>query len=506
MDVCIVTDNPRTRKTCLLAQAFAKHNLEKIVCVPGARVPIIRVWDPEFRLSCDMNVNNLSSIENSRMVQTYMSIDYRARPFILLLKHWAKRRELNHAAGGGTLSSYAWTCLGIFFLQTQNPPVLPVIHKIPHEEQIPVDIDWSVRQEHGSFQDDADILQSFGEQNRESIGYLFYSFFRYMLFQFDYEHSVVSPRHGCILSKASKRWDIGLNNCFCIEDPMCSTRNLANTMDDSSLRGLRLEIQRALTRILDFNTVSEIFQQFEYSTDLHPHQRRQSADRETYNFRASYRRSRSSPRRRFSEDLNGYGTFVAPAWAWQMACPTEYTREELQQFQQYQRLQQLQQFQQFRQMQQMIQLHEQYMICSKQMECPMLYGSETLKQGETPDIYATYPLLDVAEKSLENEEPDNGRFGVDCEFAAQDEDVESNSSLYRSPSTEDFPEPKGCIGSESEQTTAVTAESACECDEQYIGTKTRSTVPSPLECGRAVLAADDRKSYASVVRLDGAAT
>lgn len=71
--------------------------MSKVVCVASAKVPIVKVWDPELELACDMNVNNTLALENTRMIKTYVMIDPRVRPLTMIVKHWTKQRILNDA-------------------------------------------------------------------------------------------------------------------------------------------------------------------------------------------------------------------------------------------------------------------------------------------------------------------------------------------------------------------------------------------------------------------------
>ena len=72
--------------------------MEKVVCIPQAKVRIVKIWDPVLRLACDMNVNNnTSALENTRMIKTYIQIDERVRPLAMIIKHWTKERMLNDA-------------------------------------------------------------------------------------------------------------------------------------------------------------------------------------------------------------------------------------------------------------------------------------------------------------------------------------------------------------------------------------------------------------------------
>lgn len=68
-----------------------------MVCVSTAKVPIVKIWDPELKLACDMNVNNTLALENTRMVRTYVETDERVRPLAMVVKYWTRRRVINDA-------------------------------------------------------------------------------------------------------------------------------------------------------------------------------------------------------------------------------------------------------------------------------------------------------------------------------------------------------------------------------------------------------------------------
>lgn len=79
-----------------------------------AKVPIVKIWDPELQVACDMNVNNTLALENTRMIKTYVELDDRIRPLAMLVKHWTKRRILNDA--GMTLRSFSFPSPFLFSL------------------------------------------------------------------------------------------------------------------------------------------------------------------------------------------------------------------------------------------------------------------------------------------------------------------------------------------------------------------------------------------------------
>lgn len=67
------------------------------MCRSTAKVPIVKCWDPELQLACDLNVNNPLALENTRMIKTYVQLDDRVRQLAKIVKHWSKRRILNDA-------------------------------------------------------------------------------------------------------------------------------------------------------------------------------------------------------------------------------------------------------------------------------------------------------------------------------------------------------------------------------------------------------------------------
>jgi hypothetical protein len=96
-----------------------------------------------------------------------------------------------------------------------------------------------------TFADDLDALAGFGKKNKESLGELLFQFFRFYGHEFDYDKFVISVRNGRQITKVDKGWHITNNNQLCVEEPFNTNRNLGNTADDTSFRGLHIEIRRA---------------------------------------------------------------------------------------------------------------------------------------------------------------------------------------------------------------------------------------------------------------------
>lgn len=160
-------------------------------------------------------------------------------------------------AFGGTLSSYTWICMIIYFLQTRNPSILPALHQRPHMKLPSKDGHES------AFADDLDALRGHGTKNKETLGELLFSFFRFYGYEFDYEKQVVSVRNGKSITKIEKKWHQANNNALCVEEPFNVGRNLGNTADDTSFRGLHLEIRRAFD-LVSQGKLEECCEQFQY--------------------------------------------------------------------------------------------------------------------------------------------------------------------------------------------------------------------------------------------------
>ncbi|KAK0759514.1 hypothetical protein N5P37_007702 [Trichoderma harzianum] len=242
VDICITTSWHEMEDVCMIADLLARRGMEKVVCISAAKVPIVKIWDPELGLACDMNVNNTLALENTRMVRTYVEADPRVRMLAMILKHWTRRRIVNDAAFGGTLSSYTWICLIIVFLQLRNPPVLPALHQLPHKTTKP---DGTV----SDFADNLKKIKGFGSKNKSSEAELLFQFFRFYAHEFDYDKHVLSVRQGKLITKPEKKWHYAMNNQLCVEEPFNTSRNLGNTADEYSFRGLHLELRRAFDLI-----------------------------------------------------------------------------------------------------------------------------------------------------------------------------------------------------------------------------------------------------------------
>jgi hypothetical protein len=242
--------------------------MQRVVCIPAAKVRIVKVWDPQLELACDMNVNNVAALENTKMIRTYIQIDDRVRELAMIIKYWTKQRIINDAGIGGTISSYTWICLIINFLQTRSPPILPALHNFR-------ETDGKGQLSRSGFADDIEKLRGFGDANKETVGQLLFHFFRLYGHEIDYEKEVVSVRQGKRLTREEKGWHPGGGqkegtNRLCVEEPFNIERNLGNSADDYAWRGLHLEIRRAFDLLADGQQLDKMCELYEFPAAQQP--------------------------------------------------------------------------------------------------------------------------------------------------------------------------------------------------------------------------------------------
>ncbi|EKM76545.1 hypothetical protein AGABI1DRAFT_78278, partial [Agaricus bisporus var. burnettii JB137-S8] len=274
MDLCCLIDSPERLNPAdlvtILGDLLERETRFHVKPLPHARIPIVKLsLDPSPGLpsgiACDIGFENRLAIENTRLLLTYAKIDpTRVRTLVLFLKIWSKRRKIN-SPYKGTLSSYGYVLLVIYFLvHVKNPPVLPNLQQMPPLRPINKD-DTTLNGYNVWFFDDTDILcQRWQSENTESVAELhvftLIDFFRYFSRDFSYNTGVASIRAG-LLKKDAKGWQNDLSptsgrydparerNRFCIEDPFETDYNVARCVTKDGLYTIRGEFMRA-SRIL----------------------------------------------------------------------------------------------------------------------------------------------------------------------------------------------------------------------------------------------------------------
>jgi len=206
-----------------------------------ARVPIVKFTDPLTGISCDICINNILAVVNTKLLYDYAQIDVRLQQLAFMVKHWAKSRQINETYQG-TLSSYAYVLMCIHFLQQRRPPILPCLQEMEATYQVVIgEIECA-------YYDQVEKLKNYGAGNKETLGQLLSAFFHYWAFRHDYANSVISVRTGGLLSKNEKDWTRRIGNerhLICIEDPFEISHDLGRVVDKHSIRVLKEEFHRA---------------------------------------------------------------------------------------------------------------------------------------------------------------------------------------------------------------------------------------------------------------------
>ncbi|KAH9003824.1 hypothetical protein EDB86DRAFT_3072948 [Lactarius hatsudake] len=286
MDLCCLIDSEErlaaTDLVTMLGDLLERETKFRVKPLPHARIPIVKLsLDPSLALplgiACDIGFENRLALENTRLLYCYAMIDpARVRTLVLFLKVWCKRRKIN-SPYKGTLSSYGYVLLVIYFLvHVKNPPVLPNLQQMPpmrpisHVRTISSRLSWLFAYMHAQedthigghntwFFDDVELLrQRWQSANTDSVGQLLIDFFKYFSRDFLYNTGVASIRAG-LLKKDSKGWQNDLDparykdarerNRFCIEDPFETDFNVARCVTRDGLYTIRGEFMRA-SRIL----------------------------------------------------------------------------------------------------------------------------------------------------------------------------------------------------------------------------------------------------------------
>lgn len=262
IDVCLSIDgesSTRSEVVCTLADALKVKHMQNVQALTHARVPIVKYSDPTTGISCDVCVNNMLAVVNTKLLHDYAQIDVRLRQLAFMVKHWAKCRQVNETYRG-TLSSYAYVLMCIHFLQQRKPPVLPCLQEMEPTYKVTVgDIKCA-------YFDRVDKLKGFGQKNKETLADLVTLFFDYWAFKHDYTRTVISIRTGKFISKVEKDWTRRIGNerhLICIEDPFEVSHDLGRVVDKHSIRVLRDEFQRA-ARIMrqDANPCTALFEPY----------------------------------------------------------------------------------------------------------------------------------------------------------------------------------------------------------------------------------------------------
>ncbi|XP_037553824.1 terminal uridylyltransferase 4 [Nematolebias whitei] len=230
LDICMTLEGHETAEklNCKeiiegLAKVLKKHSgLRNILPITTAKVPIVKFEHRQSGLEGDVSLYNTLAQHNTRMLATYAALDPRVQLLGYTIKVFAKRCDIGDASRG-SLSSYAYILMVLYFLQQRQPPVIPVLQEIFDGKTVPqrmVD-GWNAF----FFDDLAELRQRLSncQPNTESVGELWLGLLRFYTEEFDFKEHVISIRQKKRLTTFEKQWT---SKCIAIEDPFDLNHNL----------------------------------------------------------------------------------------------------------------------------------------------------------------------------------------------------------------------------------------------------------------------------------------
>ncbi|XP_014792126.1 PREDICTED: terminal uridylyltransferase 7 isoform X1 [Calidris pugnax] len=230
LDICMTVDGLETAEglDCIriiedLAKVLKKQSgLRNVLPITTAKVPIVKFFHVRSGLEVDISLYNTLALHNTRLLSSYAAIDPRVKYLCYTMKVFTKICDIGDASRG-SLSSYAYTLMVLYFLQQRNPPVIPVlqeIYKEPKKPEILVD-GWNVY-----FFDKIEELSAVWPEcgkNTESVGQLWLGLLRFYTEEFDFKEHVICIRRKNLLTTFKKQWT---SKYIVIEDPFDLNHNL----------------------------------------------------------------------------------------------------------------------------------------------------------------------------------------------------------------------------------------------------------------------------------------
>lgn len=196
--------------------------MSNLVPITTAKVPILKFYHIPSELEGDISIYNTLGQQNTKLLRTYAEIDPRAKMLGYMLKRFAKVCDMCDASRG-SLSSYAYILMVIYFLQQCSPPVLPVLQELsetqPKPHRFVEGCDTYFYEDLGKLEK---LWPDYGK-NMSSVGELWIQLLCFYSGQFDFGMYVISIRQRERLPRFEKLW---MSKCMAIEDPFDLSHNL----------------------------------------------------------------------------------------------------------------------------------------------------------------------------------------------------------------------------------------------------------------------------------------
>jgi DNA polymerase sigma len=256
-----------------LAKIFATHlrgkRMRNVLPIPYAKVPIVKFHDPVSKMNVDLSFNNPLGVFNTKLIRDYVNMDPRVSDLAFVVKYWSKLRGINDPPSG-TLSSYAYVQMLLFYLQVRNTPILPSLQDLAkNKDLIKTQKDFVRVSVEGwdCTRLNARLFKEFSARNTESLGELLVGFFDYYSRHFDFKNSLISIRAARELPKSAE-YSMCVQSSpgskqqkfIAIEDPFNLTHNLGRSANKDNARLILSEFDRAYTILKHGGGLAELLE------------------------------------------------------------------------------------------------------------------------------------------------------------------------------------------------------------------------------------------------------
>ncbi|KAI8147031.1 hypothetical protein BJV82DRAFT_597473 [Fennellomyces sp. T-0311] len=285
LDLCIIVPEHLFRKDlyCLdkrqreygsyynmncIAALLRRIGMVDVIPITKATVPICKFEDRWMNLKGDINTQHDMGVENSRLIKEYVYLEPRVRPFLYAVKTFVKKRDIN-SSSKDTISSYTYVLMGLFYLMTCDPPVIPNLQNLGfnncgnpacryHSEEKKTCYRNDPRTFNVRFHTCVTVLKPDESEsqkvksafkattwrchNTQSLGELLLGFFGYYSNEHDYNRAV-SILKGETITK-QRKWK-NKKTVFAVQDPFITERNIAGTCTQDGFDRIMDEFKRA---------------------------------------------------------------------------------------------------------------------------------------------------------------------------------------------------------------------------------------------------------------------
>ncbi|CAL1538006.1 unnamed protein product [Lymnaea stagnalis] len=230
MDICM-TFSRRSGKfdKIFVIETLARRlkqnmDLTAVQAITTAKVPIVKFTVKKNNLEGDISLYNTLAQQNTKLLYCYSKIDPRVRILGYSIKTFAKVCDIGDASRG-SLSSYAYILMMLYYLQQVRPAVIPVLQELYEGKTRP---SLEIEGCEAWFMDDLSKLDKFWPekgQNKMTVAELWVGFLRFYVEEFNYKELVVCIRQKEPLTRFEKLWN---GTSIAIEDPFDLTHNLGS--------------------------------------------------------------------------------------------------------------------------------------------------------------------------------------------------------------------------------------------------------------------------------------